>query len=545
MTSLPDQQNLIYNGAQNRISAVTVFTSHALIMREAQAQCHAGLSPLVLEVNAFDLDEDSLQAEVLGRGSIVGVQLKRIPQKDYRQPELAALETQLKQLQRQRKTLQKRVEIESKRAAFLDSVASFANVQVGQEIQTGLMSAGKLRETLDFMSESYAEVATCADELEHQLEALDAEIKLIESRQRIARQSDNKTLTLIEVLFDSAEEQALTLHVSYLVKRAGWTPIYKVDVSGDREAQVSFMQFAKITQNTGEDWDNVSLRVSNAAPVRHSALPEIGPWWVNVAPPVPLSRAVSAPAAAVMASPQEYSKKLEDDEALYDLDEALAAPAVFAEAESHVQGVTFEHQLPQRYQIKSGGDEVTLPLQRRTPEGHFYHYVVPALDTQVFLVCEIKPDGQWLSGAVNVFFDGRFVASTTLEDNKADQPLRFNLGVDRGIKVERRKVTDKLSETFFGRVDRSSVVREMEFLTVISNLKTEAITLHCEDHLPVAINDRIQIKDLEISPAPTETSVRDLDGVVRWELPLMAESTQKLSVRFFVKAPKELQIVGL
>ena len=126
--------------------------------------------------------------------------------------------------------------------------------------------------------------------------------------------------------------------------------------------------------------------------------------------------------------------------------------------------------------------------------GEFFSDAVPRRDLPAYLVCQTAADSALPAGRLNVHFGGRFVGSANLGEKKAGEDLVVNLGAERGLRITREKVTDKLAETFLGVVDRANVAREIEYRIVIENLKEEAARVHLLDSLPVSETDRIQVK---------------------------------------------------
>ncbi|MCK4485662.1 MAG: hypothetical protein KAU38_02750, partial [Desulfobacterales bacterium] len=57
-------------GAPSRIKEVTLFSNQALIHREANLRAHKGLNEILLELEAFRVDVDSVSAKVFGDGQI-------------------------------------------------------------------------------------------------------------------------------------------------------------------------------------------------------------------------------------------------------------------------------------------------------------------------------------------------------------------------------------------------------------------------------------------------------------------------------------------
>lgn len=218
---------------------------------------------------------------------------------------------------------------------------------------------------------------------------------------------------------------------------------------------------------------------------------------------------------------------------------AALSEAEFIQAEQKELPLAFEYELPQSINMDSGSGDTMLPLYTKDMQGEFFIYAAPRYDSLAYLVCQSSPDSELLAGKLNVHFGGRFVGGTALTEKKAGEDLLVNLGVERGLKVRREKVTDKLTETFFGKIDRLTTARELEYRIVIENLKDESVRVRLFDSIPVSKTDRIQVKGVEITPKPTKKDYQNREGVMLWDVQVEPKAVQEIHIKFFVKHPKD------
>jgi uncharacterized protein (TIGR02231 family) len=307
--------------------------------------------------------------------------------------------------------------------------------------------------------------------------------------------------------------------------------------------------FARICQQTGENWEEVRLSVSNAVPLRGSTLPDLHTWYLELpswrTPPVAAGIALSEDLADGL-PPAGGKGKAQTARSGLDLAVAAALPeAEFSQAESKALPLAFEYQFGQAVNLGSDGSDTMLPLFTRKMKANFFVYAVPAQEPLAYLACRAEADAELLAGRLNVYVGGRFAGGTGLEEKKAGEALLLNLGVARTVKVRREKIVDRRSETFFGMVDRQSIARELVYETVVENLKNKKQRVHLLDSIPVSKTDRIQIKGVEISPDPSEKEYRGRKGVMLWDIEIPPESVYKIRVKFFVKHPKDRVPQGL
>jgi uncharacterized protein (TIGR02231 family) len=219
---------------------------------------------------------------------------------------------------------------------------------------------------------------------------------------------------------------------------------------------------------------------------------------------------------------------------------AKARPAPMAQAQRKRSTLAVVYMPPKPVTVPSRTQETLIPLQTKALSGDFYHYAIPKMDPRTFLVCQLETDTELLPGSMGVYFDGRFQGRTQLAEQPPGGEFRLNLGIDRDVKIQRRKMIDKVKETYFGKIDRNSVVRQLRYQIDITNSKTEPITLHLRDHLPISRTDRIKIKDITLTPEPVTKADQDLEGVTLWKFTLKPGETKKTILEFVVIYPKEI-----
>jgi len=541
------RDEILSEGESNRLSEVTVFMGEAYLKRKIRCEAEEGLHRFLIETQAVDVDSDSVQAAVRGNGEIQSVQYKEIPLREAPQEEVEELEETLRGLKREKRALEDEKSRLSKKKTFLDSVMLFAEADVPKKLKTALPSVEELKSMVSFLDEGFKEALQGIRDLDQKIEEMDKDISVVERKLKRHRKPKDRKRKCIEVVFRSSERQKIEIEASYVARNASWSAVYKVDVPLDR-SRVQLTQFAQIEQKTGEPWNGVKLSVSNAIPMRGASLPDLETWKVTIPPEMPY--AGGAVAAQAMTR-RKRGKTVELAAMEGDLmegmlaEEALAPEAEFVEAQEKSLPHAFEYEFAQAVDLESGGDEAILPLYTKELEGEFFHFAVPKVDPLVYSVCKTSPDQALLAGTLNIYFAGRFVGSARLDERKAGEELLINLGADRGVKADRRKVTDKLTESFFGKVERFTVARELEFLTVLENTKEEEILVRLLEAIPVSETDFVQVKGVATSPKPQEEAYQKREGVMLWEFRVSPKDTREISVRFAIKHPKDRPPLGL
>ena len=522
----------------SQIKEVTLFSGQAMVKREAFTTVQKGLNELFLEIEAFRIDKDSITATIFGTGEIFSVQFKKIPIKESPHENIKALELKINELRKSKRVLVDKKEVLDKKESFLTSLIDFSKIQIPQEIKTRFPNMEDLTDTLIFLSSNFQKINDEKQSLDASIEEIEKEIKVLKDELNALRRPAKKVKKVIEILFNAEKEQKIRIIADYLTKNANWGPLYKVSVPMTL-SEIDLTMFSKIHQKTGEDWNHIALSISNVIPLSGVRLPYLSSWLLDV----------PRPSAKVMGK----TRHLATEEAAQAIDmvkgkdysEIPTQEAALTTAVKRELPLSFEYRIPQPIDIESRDKETILPLFTKKMQGDTYYYAVPKRSHLTFLVCKTKADKELLSGPLNVYFGGRYIGKTHLSEKKAGEEFHLSLGADREVMVKREKVKDKVKETYFGKIQRGTIVRELAYKIMVENMKDISLVLKVVDNTPVSRTDKIEVKELTMNPEPAQKNYRNKEGVMLWEYTLGPEQQQEINIEFVVAYPKDLVPMGL
>lgn len=192
----------------------------------------------------------------------------------------------------------------------------------------------------------------------------------------------------------------------------------------------------------------------------------------------------------------------------------------------------YEFEIKQPYTIPSDGKSVAAEIGRyRLPAAYTYQST-PKIDKDAFLVAEATDWAKLnlLEGEANVYFENTFVGKSILSPREAGDTLRFSMGRDRGISIERTKESDYAARRAIG----SNQTQSMGWKFTVRNTRTEPVVLMLTDQLPVSRNSTITVTEEELSGGTWDKS----SGTVTWRLELKPGEQRELRLRYTVKYPK-------
>ncbi|MDX9903904.1 MAG: DUF4139 domain-containing protein [Bacteroidales bacterium] len=320
------------------------------------------------------------------------------------------------------------------------------------------------------------------------------------------------------------------LKLSYVVMNAGWRPSYDIRVD-DIADPATIIYKAGIWQNSGIDWKDVKVSLSNASPMTAGALPKLNPWFIDFYRPIAysqLNEVVMIRGAKSMPSARE---KKADDAIMM---EAESAPLPVTVTESNIS-FSFDVNVPQT--IKSGGKTETVELQRLTAPATYSYAVTPKLSTSAYLMGYITDWEKYnlLAGESNIYFSNTFTGKGYINTAELTDTLPVSLGADNSITVKRERRTDYTSQRLIG----SNKVETLSFLISLRNTKNRSVSVKLRDQLPLPQNSDITVEAVELTGGNHNVTT----GEIVWDLTVEPQQTKEIILTYSVKYPKKEKVV--
>lgn len=521
------------------ITAVTVYADRAVVSREGRVSLPAGEHDVVFENLPAGLLDDALQASATGSvpATILDVSSRQAFRTSSSHERVRALDARIEALGREQRVL-------DDRAAVLDNQRTFVGLLqqgvAGPDNNGSRPSLEEMRAALalseELLARGYAEQRTLDEErtaLERQVQALEAERTQLQGRAGLRA----KTVTVRMAL---AKPGQVDLHLAYTVRGASWKPAYDARLqSGDRSIALSY--FGVVSQNTGEDWNNVQLTLSTARPSLGGSAPTVRPWVLDVrrAPP-PMPPPAPAPMASVSSKRASAAEMAVGGAGGAAVDEPqVQAERQYADLQGGLTSASFRIATPAT--LPSGNATQKVAISALSLPATLRYQATPALVEAAFLNGEATNDSAYplLRGTLNAFLDDTFIAASTLKTVMPGDTLELALGADEGISVQRKQTARQTENTGFSGSGRR--VTQTYVITVQNHKKTPE-TLVLQDQLPVSRHENIVVKLL----APAEKEIkREDDGKIVWNWTLEPGEKREATFKFSVDYPGDMDVTGL
>ncbi|WP_415909408.1 mucoidy inhibitor MuiA family protein [Oleiharenicola sp. Vm1] len=532
---------------ESTISAVTVYTDRAVVTRTATVDLAGGQTELVFANLPESLLDQSVQ--VSGRGTaqatILDVAARRTFVDFTPNARVKEVEDQLRALRNDDRRLADEVAVLGSQR---DSINEFMKNAVAATKDAGRPKLEDVRATLEFGQKQLLEIAQSNQKIDQQREELGNKIAALEQQLNELRGTGSKGFKTVVVRVSAAQAGNLELALSYTVGNARWTPSYDARVlSGERTVALGY--FGVVRQTTGEDWKNVALTLSTARPSLGGAAPTLIAWNLDVWVDRPMVAAAAA-RDAYAAETRERQAKLNAARVVNLQAFTTNAPADMAppppEAETAAATVeagatSASFKIATAATIPSDGSAQKVPIAAAKLAANPEYLTVPKRQQTAFLTTKVvnSTDFPLLAGAMNVFLDGTFVATSNLRTVMAGEKFDLALGADEGISVKHKRVQKFTEDTG---LTNSGKRITYEYLLTIQNNKKSAERVIVVDQLPLSRNEKIVIKQL--APAASEVKPTD-EGTLKWTLDLKPGEKREITVKFTVDHPNDVTVTGL
>jgi uncharacterized protein (TIGR02231 family) len=522
------------------IDKVTVYSDRAVVERSASFDMNAGTYSFVFDDLPENVNAESLQLK--GQGPAIQEDLV------FRTKFYSAIpDERIKALQAQRD------EMDFKVQGISDGIIRLnAEIEYLKKIMESVTSSKQEQATVELNPEKWQQMVKFHRE---RLTVIDQERRNLERDQKLAKAElaridqelgkltsgrQKKKNQAIAVL-SSTTGGRMVLNLSYTVLGPSWRPAYDVRVDSEKKiVQISYN--AAISQNSGEDWNNVKLSLSTARAEIGGTQPDLTPWYLNLYNP-----------QETFPSPKEFTlgevtvsnlydaKKMAAAAPLPEEDAPLAAPG--AAAQSGATAVVFN--VEGKANIASDTLQHRVYITGLNLPASFRYSTVPKLAMFAYLKANVKNESEFplLEGTSKVFLDGNFVSDASMPSTAPGQEFWVFLGVDESVKVEYKLVKKTRDES--GIFNKKNLFVYL-FETQITNTKKTGIEILLWDQIPIATDKNIVVRLIEPKYIKdSEALKKSNQDIFEWLLSLKPGEVVKMPLSFSVEYPQDANIEGL
>lgn len=519
---------------KDRLKSVTVFMQNAQLFKESSVSIPQGTSYLIFNDVSPSINTASIQASGEGDFTILNTQYRY-----YMQPQSVKKPVVTKQILNRKTALEDSIYLSNlrlqKNQDLMYAIEKERNLILGHQLMKGNSNHDSiellegtirlLRKELNELAQMKYLLSVKSKMMNDHHQMLKEELKSIEDQ--IQNHNIQPTQVyhhqVIVTVYSKLASKGI-IKLNYLVGNAGWNPQYDL-IAKNHQSDITLIYKAQVYQNTGEEWENVKITISNANPNQGNTKPVLPVWFVNFQRFVNQNRVKKELYVKEVAT-----ESLEDVQ--FDLGAKEKADLLY-EYTNKVQNfssVAFEINVPMH--VSSNGKFHYMDLKKETIPTSFQLYLVPKLDKDAFVVARLTgwESLDLLMGEANIYYGNTFIGKTVLNPSILEDTLDVSMGRDRSIYVERKMIDTQTKNKLI----ENAKVYLADYEISIKNKNRGDISLIIEDHIPVSKNDKIEVQSTNGGGKLNKNS-----GTISWEIDLKGYEKKSFNYGFSIKYPKD------
>lgn len=517
-TALEGQEKYI----TSPVSHVTVFRQGAQLSGDIAISVQAGTVDFVAGGLSPYIDPNSIQVKGEGEFMIMGV----VHRNNYLENPVESVV--IKELRDKIKALEAKIEDEKTAVEVLQEKELFLKSNYDVVTNKSAITPEQLRALLDIYSSNMESVKTALLKKKRIIAVYLEEKQQLENQ--LAGTIDKSKIPTGEIVVTVTGTKPATgkIKLSYVVMNAGWHPSYDIRVD-DITDPASIIYRANIWQNSGIDWKDVKVSLSNASPMTAGSLPTLDPWFIDIYRPFAYNDLNEVVVLRGKAMPVAREAKAEDAMVM---EESAPLPVTVSESNT-----SFSFDINVSQTIMTDGKPVVVELQRLTVPATYSYAVTPKLATSAYLMGYITEWEKYnlLPGESNIYFNNTFTGKGYINTAELTDTLPVSLGADNNITVRRERRTDFTSQKLIG----TNRVETLSFLISVRNNKSRAVAVRLRDQIPLSQNSDITVEALELSGGKLNV----VTGEITWDLTVEPRETRDIILTYSVKYPKNEKVI--
>eukprot|EP01125_Pyxidicula_operculata_P014974 TRINITY_DN5057_c0_g1_i1.p1 TRINITY_DN5057_c0_g1~~TRINITY_DN5057_c0_g1_i1.p1 ORF type:complete len:599 (-),score=143.42 TRINITY_DN5057_c0_g1_i1:99-1895(-) len=576
-----------YNPSECPISSVVVYSDRAEIFREVSATLKKGETEILISGVSPYIDQDSIRViDATGKATILEVSSSSSFLKANKQEEnvLNKKKETVKLLDKQIKSLSTELERINKKETWIvnwskNIMKAGLHVKDSSNIaSSSQFSKDSFEKSSNFMKyygTKLSEINSARSILTEKKKNLETEkdllskelllnvtaakrnvqnqyaihnvlnnISLNNAQDNFSSSQADDTIKEITVNVRTEEDQCkISFRLVYIVFRSSWSSCYDVRVTSG-EKKLDLIYYGNITNNTSEDWSNVSITLSTAQPSVAGKPPQLQTKFVKFKEPVYNYNNYSYDieySKSINRNPLMYKEVLEDIPYRNHSEQEhspISPPIVqVTEASTSVTSTTFS--IPRKATIESDNKSHKVTVMHFKLTAKYTYMIMPKKSPHVYIKATIKNKDKkypFLPGPINVFMDGNFFSKSGIPMVNAGESFVLFFGVDQSIKFDYLPIRQQ-KETVGIMVKTNKL--HVHYNTIITNNKDTDVTVFIYDNLPKSNDTSIKVNLLNPVINENEVSQEQLSPLnnIEWERVVPAGKKIEVPFQYTVEYP--------
>jgi uncharacterized protein (TIGR02231 family) len=496
------------------IQEVIVYPDRAMVQRSQTLDLKSGKHILRFESASLNLDTNSLRGYSADKDLVInGISSHLEPKPQSSSKEYNSLESKLQELELKKDLELKRIDSVNHDLFSVENYSKYLSFSISED-PAQAKSTGENQfwmEAFQFLSKRKNFDRSKIQDSEITLDSINQEIKSIEDQLSKIKSLNNRTYRVVELNVQALKDKKYDIGFYYVIYGASWNVSYSAQLDSDGTIKIDY--FSNINQETGEDWKNVSLKLSTSSPSRGTSRPKVKSMFVYGKKAITTQEYVQSETATLGG---ELSNSLEEL--------APAAETVTTDlTELETQGGSLLFVIPEKATIPSLQKSHKVTIAQMIEKSNDLRYrIVGSLQSSSHLAIQLtnKKNFPLLTGPVDSFRGNNFTGKSNIDYTPPGQKLLIGFGVDRTVDFSRNVKTYK---------DNASTLNsDLQFHTLVDlevqNRSDVAKNISIYERIPISELEEIQVNIVDDTTPGFKV---EQPGILKWDLTLNAREKKE------------------
>lgn len=262
-------------------------------------------------------------------------------------------------------------------------------------------------------------------QLKQELRSVKRDIATAQKLENI--QLDNEDAAILKLVISLESPLSGPFQLQYVCGGIGWSPAYEIAVESASESTIGLKYLAKTMSQTGENWNEVTIRLSSAFPLADpTSLPKPeSPWTLKGG-----SYGYNAGKKKTTEQSQNQGIKRLDGVEYQEI---------------KIPSFLKVRTLKGKFSLQSNSTVFTFPIQTVNLPANYYYYGFPGLDSESYLVAEITDWSAFgfVDGVANIRFNNTELGKSILKFSESKDTLLLPIGRDNSLFLKREEIADQ------------------------------------------------------------------------------------------------------
>jgi uncharacterized protein (TIGR02231 family) len=494
---------------ESKVLEVVFLEDRVRIKRKVQLQLKAGNHKLVLaELSPYIVDK-SLYVKSK-HAEIINSSVSRYSSRNTRDKEnLGKIYKQTKAIE---EIEQKISQLSSKLAGLQEIQASFYK-EIHEDVERGNEPSKGWSKSIETVNSEIAEAQKEEDELYAGVEEARKQLSDLHTLNGCVQEIKDYSKIVLNI--NTPSEAEYTVFVEYVAPGACWRPVHTASL---KSSTLSVVTEACVWQNTGENWQDISISFSTERASLGTKAPELKPDFLH--------KKKKNPDVVITATEESVNKNRK----------------VTRQTSTDVPGINDRGEACSiEIKRKVSIDSSPKPIRFRCFEGEMpaekEMVCYPELHKAVHLKTEQfstvkKP---LLGAPVELVLNNCAVGRTEIEYTSTGEQFSLDWGPDSDIEVD-RQIHEKKDKGMMSSWHNSH--REVKIY--LSNLSRYTKSFKLKERIPVSDSDKVKV-EFDAKKTSGETSP-DKDGIIVWNIEMAPGSHQCITLMYTLKHHSDVQM---